>query len=90
MIRLDPGYGPTYVAMVYAMRGDADDAFVWLDRAIAARDPGVATLYELPWLVPALRKDPRMAALCRKLGLPTPAEVEAQRAASVPAATAGQ
>ena len=90
MIRLDSSYGPTYVAMVYAMRGDADDAFVWLDRAIAARDPGVATLYELPWLVPALRKDPRMAALCRKLGLPTPAEVEAQRAASVSAATAGQ
>ena len=90
MIRLDSSYGPTYLAMVYAMRGDADDAFVWLDRAIAARDPGVATLYELPWLVPALRKDPRMAALCRKLGLPTPAEVEAQRAASVPAATAGQ
>jgi len=90
MIRLDFSYGPTYLAMVYAMRGDADDAFVWLDRAVAVRDPGVASLYEQPWLVPALRKDPRMAALCRKLGLPTPAEVEAQRAASVPAATAGQ
>ena len=90
LIRLDSSYAPSNVAMVYAMRGDADDAFAWLDRAIAARDPGVATLYELPWLVPALRKDPRMAALCRKLGLPTPAEVEAQRAASVPAATAGQ
>jgi Tfp pilus assembly protein PilF len=92
MIRLDSSQGPTFVAMVYAMRGDADDAFVWLDRAVAVRDPGVATLYELPWLVPALRKDPRMAALCRKLGLPTPAEVEAQRAASatLPAATATQ
>jgi TolB-like protein/tetratricopeptide (TPR) repeat protein len=91
MIRLDSSFA-TYIAMVYAMRGDADNAFMWLDRAVAARDPGVATLYELPWLVPALRKDPRMAALCRKLGLPTPAEVEAQRAASatLPAATATQ
>ena len=81
MIRLDSSF-PTYMAMVYAMRGDADNAFVWLDRAVAARDPGVASLYELPWLVPALRKDPRMAALCRKLGLPTPDEVAARRAAS--------
>jgi len=91
MIRLDSSFA-TYIAMVYAMRGDADNAFMWLDRAVAARDPGVATLYELPWLVPALRKDPRMAALCRRLGLPTPAEVEAQRAASatLPAATATQ
>ena len=81
MIRRDSSF-PTFMAMVYAMRGDADNAFVWLDRAVAARDPGVASLYELPWLVPALRKDPRMAALCRKLGIPAPAEVAAQRAAS--------
>ena len=89
MIRRDSSF-PTYMAMVYAMRGDADNAFVWLDRAVVARDPGVASLYEQPWLVPALRKDPRMAALCRKLGLPTPAEVDAQRAASatLPAAAA--
>jgi hypothetical protein len=80
------------MAMVYAMRGDADNAFVWLDRAVAVRDPGVATLYEEPWLVPALRKDPRMAALCHELGIPTPAEVAAQSAASTtsPAATATQ
>ena len=92
MIRLDSNFGDTYMAMVYAMRGDADNAFAWLDRAVATRDPGVATLYELPWLVPALRKDPRMATLCRKLGLPTPDEVAAQRAASatVPAEAATQ
>jgi TolB-like protein/Tfp pilus assembly protein PilF len=81
MIRRDSSF-PTYMAMVYAMRGDADNAFVWLDRAVAVRDPGVASLYEQPWLVPALRKDPRMAALCHKLGIPAPAEVAAQRAAS--------
>jgi serine/threonine-protein kinase len=81
MIRRDSSF-PTFMAMVYAMRGDADNAFVWLDRAVAARDPGVASLYELPWLVPALRKDPRMAALCHKLGIPAPAEVAAQSAAS--------
>ncbi|HEY9110924.1 MAG TPA: tetratricopeptide repeat protein [Rhodanobacteraceae bacterium] len=81
MIRRDSSF-PTFMAMVYAMRGDADNAFVWLDRAVATRDPGVASLYELPWLVPALRKDPRMAALCHKLGIPAPAPVAAQPAAS--------
>jgi serine/threonine-protein kinase len=81
MIRRDSSF-PTFMAMVYAMRGDADNAFVWLDRAVAARDPGVASLYELPWLVPTLRKDPRMTALCHKLGIPAPAEVAAQSAAS--------
>jgi TolB-like protein/Tfp pilus assembly protein PilF len=82
MIRLDADYGPSNVATVYAMRGDADDAFVWLERALRDRDPGVATIYELPYLIARLRDDPRLATLLHELGLPTPAEVAAQRAAS--------
>ncbi|MEO6967849.1 MAG: hypothetical protein ABI132_05250 [Rhodanobacteraceae bacterium] len=43
------------------------------------RDPGVASIYEQPYLVPKLRNDPRLAVLLRKLGLPTPDQVAAQR-----------
>jgi TolB-like protein/Tfp pilus assembly protein PilF len=82
MIRLDADYGPSNVATVYAMRGDADDAFFWLERALRDRDPGVATIYELPYLIARLRDDPRLATLLHKLGLPTPAELAAQSAAS--------
>lgn len=81
MIRRDSSF-PTYMAMVYAMRGDADNAFAWLDRAVATRDPGVASIYELPYLIPKLRNDPRLATLLHELGLPTPAEVAAQHATS--------
>jgi len=82
MIRLDADYGPSNVATVYAMRGDADDAFFWLERALRDRDPGVATIYELPYLIARLRDDPRLATLLHKLGLPTPAELAAQSAVS--------
>jgi TolB-like protein/Tfp pilus assembly protein PilF len=77
MIRLDANYSQILIADVYTLRGDADQAFAWLDRGLAKGDPGVAALYEDPFLVPALRKDPRLAQVLRKLGLPTPAEVKA-------------
>lgn len=91
MIRRDSSF-PTFMAMVYAMRGDADNAFAWLDRAVATRDPGVASIYELPYLIPKLRNDPRLATLLHRLGLPAPAELAAQRAVSgtFPAAASTQ
>jgi hypothetical protein len=36
------------------------------------RDAGVAAIYEDPILIPALRKDPRLAAFMKKVGLPDP------------------
>lgn len=51
---------PFNVGQVYALRGDADRAFEWLDRAIAAHDPGVADL-DLDWYYGALKQDPRYA-----------------------------
>jgi TolB-like protein/thioredoxin-like negative regulator of GroEL len=80
MVRLDAGYGPNNIAGVYAVRGDNDQAFLWLNRALETRDPGVASIYEQPYLIPKLRKDPRLAVLLKKLGLPTPDEVEALHA----------
>jgi TolB-like protein/Tfp pilus assembly protein PilF len=72
IIRLDANYSQIWIADIYALRGDADQAFAWLDRGWAQRDPGVAALYEDPFLVPTLRHDPRLAAIARKIGLPNP------------------
>ena len=73
MIRLDASWGPSSIAMVYASIGSKDKAFAMLDHALDIRDPGVATIYELPYLIPKLRGDPRLADLLKKLGLPDPA-----------------
>ena len=67
---------PFQIATVYASRGEANQAFEWLDRALAARDPGVTELLFNPFLS-ALKNDPRFAAFCRKIGLPVPASAAA-------------
>jgi TolB-like protein/Flp pilus assembly protein TadD len=86
MIRLDAGWGPSNIAMVYAAIGSKDQAFAMLDRGLEIRDPGVATIYEQPYLIPKLRGDPRLAVLLKKLGLPDPASVPGFSAMRAPAA----
>ncbi len=81
-IRLDGGFDPSNIAMIFALRGDNDQAFSWLNRGLDVRDPGVASIYEQPYLIPKLRSDPRLAALLKKLNLPTPDEVDARRASA--------
>jgi TolB-like protein/Tfp pilus assembly protein PilF len=61
---------PYQIAEVYALRNDVDKTFEWLDRAWAARDPGVEYLLTDP-LILRFRNDPRFAAFCKKAGLPT-------------------
>jgi Tfp pilus assembly protein PilF len=75
LIHWDGTNGSGLVAEVYGYEGDLDQAFAWLDRAVVARDPTVTTLYEAPMNLQALIKDPRFAAFCRKIGLPTPGEL---------------
>jgi TolB-like protein/Tfp pilus assembly protein PilF len=58
------------IAEAYALRGDPDQMFVWLDRAWANRDAGIANLLFDPFIL-RYRHDPRFAAFCRKVGLPT-------------------
>jgi TolB-like protein/DNA-binding winged helix-turn-helix (wHTH) protein/Flp pilus assembly protein TadD len=60
---------PTYVAEVYACRNQSDKAFEWLDRAYATRDDGLINIKVDP-LLKSLHKDPRFAALLKKLNLP--------------------
>ena len=62
-ITLQPGT----VARWFALTGQADSAFVHMQRAVDARSPDVATV--LPFLRPILGKDVRWTALERSVGL---------------------
>ena len=62
------------IAEVYAVRNDAKATFEWLDRAWSNRDPGITNLFFDPF-IERYKDDPRLTAFCRKVGLPTPAEV---------------
>lgn len=69
------------IAQVYALRGEPDAMFQWLDKAKAAHDPGMQSLlYDA--LLLRYRNDPRYAALARKVGLPWPPAASASTAAT--------
>ncbi|MEO6968108.1 MAG: tetratricopeptide repeat protein [Rhodanobacteraceae bacterium] len=61
---------PYQIAEVYALRRDPDQMFAWLERAWASRDPGIQLLLYDPFIL-RYEHDPRFAAFCRKVGLPT-------------------
>lgn len=56
------------IAEVYAYRGQADQAFRWLERAHQQRDAGLTCIKFDP-LLTGLRKDPRYAALLKNVHL---------------------
>ena len=60
---------PIYRAWVHMGLDEIDDAFLWLDRAIDARDPHILHLAVKP-VYDRLRGDPRFDQLLRKMGLP--------------------
>jgi serine/threonine-protein kinase len=64
---------PFRVALVYSFRGEADEAFDWLERAYVAHDPRVINTASDSFLR-ALHSDPRFAAFCRKVGLTPPGQ----------------
>ena len=57
------------IAEIYAFRNQTDEAFEWLDRAYAQRDPSMMST-KLEPLLKSLHNDPRFAALLKKLNLP--------------------
>jgi TolB-like protein/DNA-binding winged helix-turn-helix (wHTH) protein/lipoprotein NlpI len=57
------------IATIYAFRNQTDEAFEWLDRAYAQRDPSMMSVKVEP-LLNSLHNDPRFAALLKKLNLP--------------------
>lgn len=56
-------------AQIRAQMGQADRVFTELDRALAAKDPGLTYLKMDPFMDP-VRNDPRFAAMIRKLSFP--------------------
>ena len=56
------------IGLVYANRGELDQAFGWFDRAYRQRETVLFNLKFSPW-TKNLRSDPRFNALLRKLGL---------------------
>ena len=66
------------IAGVYALRRDPDSMFAWLDRAWANREDNVVIVYYDPFVL-RYKGDPRFAAFCKKIGLPTPTEVAASK-----------
>lgn len=64
------------IAEIYAVRRDPDKVFEWLDRAWANRDPGLQFLLVNPFIL-RYRDDPRFAAFCRKIGLPSTSTAKA-------------
>jgi eukaryotic-like serine/threonine-protein kinase len=64
-----PSYGPMYVAGYYALLGDKNDAFLWLEKDYQLHD---ANLIDLKTVLAfdSLRSDPRYADLIRRIGFP--------------------
>jgi TolB-like protein len=60
---------PSEIARVYAVRGEKDRAFEWLNRAYEARDEDLYIIKGDP-LFKNLEDDPRFKALLRKMNLP--------------------
>ena len=58
------------IAQVFALRRDPDRTFEWLNRAWANRDTGLQFLLVDRFIL-RYRDDPRFAAFCRQIGLPS-------------------
>jgi tetratricopeptide (TPR) repeat protein len=66
------GYTWTYeIAMVHAYRGELDEAFTWLGRAVDRHDMGLGLILGDPFM-DNLRDDPRFDAVLERLGRKAP------------------
>ncbi len=62
--------GDSYrIATAFAWRGEPDQAFAWLEKAIAKRNPSLIWIKCDPLLM-KLRRDPRYSKLIEQMGLP--------------------
>ena len=63
-----PAFDPLPIALAYIGLKDKDQAFAWLNSAVANRSPSLAALKVDP-IYDSLRSDPRFAALLHHVGL---------------------
>jgi serine/threonine-protein kinase len=56
------------IAQAYAVRGDADSAFRWLEQGYVQRDSGLAVM-KSSWMFEQIHRDPRWGAFLKKMGL---------------------
>jgi murein L,D-transpeptidase YcbB/YkuD len=56
------------IAMIYAAFRDADNTFLWMDRAVEERATALGAVARDP-LLDFLRSDPRFAVLVKRIGL---------------------
>ena len=62
---------PYQIAQAQALRRDPDAMFVWLEKARTSKDGALENLLIDP-IILRYRHDPRLAAFCAKIGLPSP------------------
>ena len=76
LIDKQAGFNPYFIAEIYALRRDPDNVFKWLEHANETRDPSLRLLLNDP-IILRYRHDPRFAAFCKKVGLPTTTDAKA-------------
>lgn len=76
VIDTQAGFAAYQISEIFALRKNPDALFGWLDRARNNHDGGIIFLLTDP-LILRYRDDPRFAAFCRKVGLPTTTEAVA-------------
>ena len=69
MDAISDGKMPANAAVAYALAGNRDKAFEYLEKALAERDDEITAVVRFP-AFDHLKSDPRWAALLQKLGLP--------------------
>lgn len=62
-------YGEVNVALIHAYRGERDQAFDWLNRAVTARDINLGHRLRYDPIFAPLQGDPRFRALLRRMNL---------------------
>lgn len=81
---------PVEIAETYALLGQPDRAFEWLEKGAKRRSTRITSFHLSPAL-DSLRDDPRFAALAKRIGIPEAALDEARRImASRPLSPAGR
>jgi adenylate cyclase len=69
VVHLVPRIGELNVALVFAYRGDADQAFQWLDKAVASRDLNLGHRLKYDPILAPLRSESRYKELLRSMNL---------------------